>query len=109
MTKRKSPKGSDFRNSKTGAAITVRVIPRASKNEIVDILQDGTIKIRLSSPPVDGRANHALIEFLADLLDVSRSRIEIVAGTKSRNKLVTILDMDAITVEKQILSKFHGD
>jgi len=99
------PGKSRFQNGKTGAAIAVRIIPRAHKNEVVEVLQDGTIKIRLTSPPIDGRANEALIEFLAELLDISRSRIEIVAGEKGRNKLVTILDMDAKSVEKYIVSR----
>ncbi len=100
------PSSNHFRNGKTGAAIAVRVIPRASKNEVVEVLQDGTIKIRLTSPPIEGRANQALIEFLAELLDVPRSKIEIVAGQKGRNKLVTILDLDARTVEKHLLSRY---
>ncbi|MEJ5313283.1 MULTISPECIES: DUF167 domain-containing protein [Anaerolinea] len=87
----------------TGAAITVRVTPRASKNEIYEILDDGTIKIRLTAPPVEGKANQALIDFLSEVLDVPKSSLEIVAGETGRDKIVTILNLDAPTVQARIL------
>jgi uncharacterized protein (TIGR00251 family) len=90
-------------NGKKGAALAIRITPRASHNEIIDVLSDGTVKIRLTAPPVEGKANSALIEFLADLLEVPRSRIEIIAGTTGRDKLVSVLDMDAETVHEIIL------
>jgi uncharacterized protein len=92
-------------SGKKGAALAIRVTPRASKNEIVDILADGTVKIRLTAPPVEGKANEALIQFLADVLEVSASRIEIVAGSTGRDKLVSILNMDAQAVHTMILEK----
>jgi|SRR3990172_12340097 len=92
-------------DGQTGTALAIRVIPRASKNEVAGVLEDGTIKIRLTSPPIDGRANHALIEFLSELLGIPRAKIQIVAGQKGRNKLVAILDTDASAVEKKLLSK----
>ena len=82
--------------------LVIRVIPRAKKNGISEILDDGTIKIRLTAPPTEGKANMVLIEFLADLLDVSVSKIEIVKGEKSRMKLVTIQNIDPDTVDKKI-------
>ena len=90
-------------SGKTGAAITVKVIPRSSKNAIAGILEDGTIKIHLSSPPVEGQANRALIQFLADLLSVPAANIDIIAGQTGRNKLVTVIGLDAPTVQKRIL------
>jgi uncharacterized protein len=89
-------------NGQMGAAIAVRVIPRASKNEIVEIGENGTIKIRLTAPPVEGQANKALIEFLADLLGVSKSKIEIIGGETGRDKLVSILGIDADSVHQKI-------
>jgi len=88
----------------SGAAITVRITPRASRNEITEILEDGTIKIRLTAPPVEGQANSALIRFLADLLDIAPSKIEIIAGQSSRDKLITILGLSADTVQARILA-----
>ena len=92
-------------NGQKGSALAIRVTPRASRNEISEILSDGTVKIRLTAPPAEGKANQALIEFLADILEVPRGRIEIVAGTSGRDKLVSILDLDAETVHERILSK----
>lgn len=94
-------------SGKTGAAITVRVMPRSSKNEIAGIMEDGTVKIRLTAPPVEGQANMLLVRFLSDLLGVSQANIEIVAGQTGRNKLVTIIGLDAPTVQKRILSSLQ--
>ncbi len=90
-------------DGKNGAAIAIRVTPRSSKNEISEILNDGTVKVRLTAPPVEGQANQALIQFLAGILDVAPSRIEVVAGQTGRDKLVTVLEMDTIAVQEKIL------
>jgi uncharacterized protein len=87
-----------------GSALAVRVTPRASRNEIVEMLDDGTIKVRLAAPPVDNEANLALIEFLADILGVSKSRLDIVAGVTGRDKLIAVLDMDAETAHQRIVA-----
>jgi len=93
----------NFHSGERGAALAIRVTPRASKNEISGIQSDGTVKIRLTSPPVDGRANEALIEFLSGVLDVPRSKIEIIGGHTGRDKLVSILDLDADEVQARLL------
>lgn len=87
-----------------GSALAVRVTPRASRNEIVEMLDDGTIKVRLAAPPVDNEANQALIEFLADILGVAKSRLDIVAGATGRDKLVAVLDMDVETAHQRIIA-----
>ncbi|HEX6270783.1 MAG TPA: DUF167 domain-containing protein [Anaerolineales bacterium] len=87
-----------------GSALAVRVTPRASRNEIVEMLDDGTIKVRLAAPPVDNEANRALIEFLADILGVPKSRLDIVAGETGRDKLIAVLDMDAETAHQRIVA-----
>jgi uncharacterized protein (TIGR00251 family) len=91
-------------NGKRGAALAIRVTPRASKNEIVEVLSDQTIKVRLTAPPVEGKANAALVEFLAEVLGVPKSKIEIVAGMTGRDKLVSIVDVDSEEVHKKILA-----
>ena len=92
-------------NGQKGAALAIRVIPKASRNEIVEILSDGTVKIRLAALPAEGQANQALIAFLAEVLDVPKTNIEIVAGITGRDKLVSVLNMDAESVHQQILKK----
>ncbi len=90
-------------DGKKGAALAVRVTPRASKNQIVEVLSDGTVKIHLTAPPVEGKANEALIKFLADVLEVPVSRLEIVAGASGRDKLVAVTDMNASALHKKIV------
>jgi len=91
-------------NGKKGSALAVRVTPRASRNEIVELLEDGTIKVRIAAPPSDNEANEALINFLSEVLGVAKSRLDIVAGTSGRDKLISIVDMDAETAHQRILA-----
>jgi uncharacterized protein len=73
-----------------GAVIlAVRVQPRASKTEIVGVL-DGALKVRLQAPALEDRANEALCEFLAHLLKTPKSAVRIVSGHRSRSKRVEI-------------------
>lgn len=97
------PRQFKLHNGKKGAALAIRVTPRASRNEITEILSDGTVKIRLTAPPVEGKANQELIAFLAEILDISPGRLDIVAGQTGRDKLVSILDLDAETVHSRII------
>ncbi len=69
--------------------LSIRIQPRASKNEIV-MMASGGLKIRLTAPPVDGAANEALVKFLADTLSIPKSNIEIVSGHTSREKIVRV-------------------
>jgi uncharacterized protein (TIGR00251 family) len=78
----------------------VRVIPRSGKNEVAGVLADGTVKIRLAAPPVEGKANEALVRFLAETLGVRPNRIEIVGGATGRNKLVVIAGLEAAEAER---------
>ncbi|HVN55362.1 MAG TPA: DUF167 domain-containing protein [Anaerolineaceae bacterium] len=100
-----APRKFHFHDGSTGAALTIRITPRASRNEISTVLDDGTVKIRLTAPPVEGQANEALVKFLGEVLDVAPSRIEIVAGQKGRDKLVTISGMDSTTLQERVLAK----
>jgi uncharacterized protein (TIGR00251 family) len=86
-----------------GAALALRVTPRARKNEVAGVLEDGSIKIRLAAPPVEGKANLALIQFLAEVLEVPANRIEIVAGASGRNKLVVVEGMDADEAQRRLM------
>jgi uncharacterized protein (TIGR00251 family) len=91
-------------DGKKGSAIAIRVTPRASRNEIVDLLDDGTIKVRIAAPPADGEANEALINFMAEILGVPKSRLDIVAGASGRDKLIAVLDMDVETAHSRIVA-----
>lgn len=85
-----------------GVAFAVRVVPRASRNEIVGVHGDA-LKVRLTAPPVEGRANEALIAFLAQWLGVRKSQVEIVAGATSRRKMIRVIGLLAQEVEERLL------
>jgi len=91
-------------DGKRGSALAVRVTPRASRNEIVEVLNDGTVKVRIAAPPADNEANDALVEFLAEILGVPKSRLDIVAGASGRDKLIAVLDMDVETAQSRIVA-----
>jgi uncharacterized protein (TIGR00251 family) len=84
-----------------GATFSVRLHPRARKNAITGTLGDA-LKISLTAPPVEGKANHACIEFLSDLLKLPRSSITIAAGQASRNKLIRIPGVSAAEVAARL-------
>jgi len=92
-------------DGKKGAALAVRVIPRSSKNEVAEILNDSTVKIRLTPSADSKKLNETLLEFLSEVFGVPAGRMEVVAGVDGLDKLVTILDLDAATVHKQIIKK----
>jgi uncharacterized protein len=77
-------------NPATGTIVlSVRLQPRASKDEITGTI-DGALKIRLTAPAIENRANEALVEFLAALLKTANSAVRIQSGAQSRNKRVEI-------------------
>jgi len=67
---------------------SIRVIPRAKQNKVVE--EEGRVKVYLTAPPVEGRANQALIEVLAAHFQVRKGDIRIIRGEKSRDKLIQI-------------------
>jgi uncharacterized protein (TIGR00251 family) len=83
------------------ATFEVKVVPRASKNQIVG-KEGNAIKIRLNAPPVEGKANEALVKFLAEVLGVHRAQIEIVSGHTSRHKIVRAYGVAANQIEQLI-------
>ena len=91
-------------NGKRGSALAVRITPRASRNQIVGVLNDGTIKVHLASEPADEELNVELVEYLAEVLGVPKSRVEVVAGENGRDKLVSVMDMDVETAHQRVLA-----
>lgn len=69
--------------------LKIHLQPGAKRNEVVGMHGDA-VKIKIKAPPVEGKANEALIEFLADTLGIAKSKIEIIRGHTSRQKLVSI-------------------
>ena len=94
----------NLHNGQRGSALAVRVTPRASRSQIVGMLDDGTIKVHLASDAADDQINVELVAYLAEVLGVPKSRVEIVAGENGRDKLVSILDMDVETAHQRIVA-----
>lgn len=90
-----------------GAALfKVRVQPRAAKNELAG-LYDGALRIRVTAPPVEGKANEACCALLAKILNVPKSGVEIASGQTGRNKLVRVTGVTAEEVYKILEGKIY--
>jgi len=87
------------KNSET--VFRVRVLPRASRNQVVGIFGN-EIKVKLTAPPVEGKANKALQQFLAKKLGVPKTGVEIVSGRRSRVKSIRINGLSAGDVEEML-------
>ena len=80
-------------------SISVRVVPRASKTEVVGEF-DSALRVKLAAPPVDGAANDELVEVLAKTFKVARGSVEIVRGSNSRSKQVKVAGPDPAVLKK---------
>jgi hypothetical protein len=84
--------------------LKLRIVPNARRSEVVGAHGDA-IKVKVQAPPVDGKANEALCEFLAEQLQIPARSIEIVGGEKSRDKVVAIADMDLAIARQRLLGE----
>jgi uncharacterized protein (TIGR00251 family) len=91
------------RDTAQGATFAVKVHPRAKRNAVSGEVGEA-LKLDLTAPPVEGKANSACIAFLAEVLGVSRSSVTIVAGETSRQKVVRVSGLSAETVRGKISS-----
>ena len=78
---------------------SIRLQPRSSRNELVG-LQGDSLKVRVTAPPVEGKANEALIDFLSDALKISRRNLCIVSGHSSRTKIIEARGVDLESVQR---------
>jgi uncharacterized protein len=85
----------------SGATFAVKVHPRAGRNAVTGELGDA-LKLSLTAPPIEGRANHACIEFIAELLSVPKSSVSIIAGQGSRKKVVRVAGLAAADVRARL-------
>jgi len=87
--------------SASGVTFAVRVHPKAKKNVITGELVDA-LKLSVTAPPVEGRANEACIEFFAKLLKVPRSSVSIASGLSSRNKVIRVTGVSVQSVRDRL-------
>lgn len=100
-----NPQQFHLHNGKKGSALAVRVNPRSGRNAVSGISPDGTVQVDLTTPVDDLQINQSLVKLLAEILQVPGGRIEIVAGMGGKDKLVSILDLDAAEVQERLLRK----
>lgn len=81
--------------------IRVRVTPRASRDEVVGWREDG-LRLRVTAPPLDGRANDAVVVLIARTAGVSRSAVSVVGGEHSRDKLVRVAGLTAVSLRQRL-------
>ena len=93
--------------SETRATFKVRVRPRASRNQ-VEGYQAGTVSVRVTTPPQDGKANAALVSLLAETLGVAKSRVRILHGHSSRDKLVSVESLALEELRERLKSLTDG-
>ena len=85
-----------LQETKEGVVLTVKAVPRAAKSEIAGV-DDEWLRVRIKAPPVDGKANDALVKFFAEFFAVSKGFVAIVSGDTARLKRVKI---NGLTAEK---------
>jgi len=85
----------------SGATFAVKVHPRAKRNAITGEVGDA-LKLSLTAPPIEGRANEACVEFLAKLLKLPRSSVTIASGHNSRRKVIRVVGLSAEEVRRRI-------
>ena len=95
------PPATFLRETAGGTLLSIKLSPRASKNEIGEPLGD-ELKIKVTAPPVDAAANQALIELLAETLGCSRGKVELIRGQTSRHKTVLLHGFKAEDVRQKI-------
>lgn len=93
--------------SAKGVSFSIKVHPRARKNAITGIIGDA-LKLALTAPPVEGKANQAVIEFFAELFAIPRSSVTIASGETSRNKVVRVTGMSRAAVEQRLSAALTG-
>ena len=81
-----------IKSCENGIRISAIIQPRSSKNEVTGLYNDA-LKIRLTSPPVDGEANKACMRFFSKWLGISPSKISIIQGLSSKNKIIEVTDL----------------
>ncbi len=91
----------DLKESPAGTTFAVKIHPRAKKNAITGKVGE-KLKVALTAPPVDGKANRACIDFFAKLLNVPRSSVTIAAGQTSRNKVIRVAGLTAQQVRDRL-------
>ncbi|MDE1163086.1 MAG: DUF167 domain-containing protein [Acidobacteriaceae bacterium] len=91
-------------SSAESCTLALRIQPGAKRTAVLGLYGEETIRIALNAPPVDGKANEALIRFLAETLALTRSAVEILSGQTARTKLVRLTGVSLTAVRDRLLA-----
>jgi uncharacterized protein (TIGR00251 family) len=91
-----------LREAAGGVSFSIKVHPRARRNAITGTAGEA-LKVSLTAPPVDGKANQAVVEFFAALFEIPRSSVTIASGESSRQKAVRVAGVNRQTVERRLM------
>jgi uncharacterized protein len=94
-------------SSRNGVTFSVKVVPRASCSQVEGWHGDA-LKVRLQAPPVEGKANAALIALLADVLAIGKGQVDIISGETGRHKLVRVQGLSADQVKMRLESQISN-
>jgi uncharacterized protein (TIGR00251 family) len=86
--------------------LKVKLIPRSSRNQVVG-KEDDTYRIKITAPPVEGKANHLLIDYLSGILEVPKGNVQIVSGESSRMKTLRIAGISLKEIHDKIAAQFY--
>jgi len=101
-----------LRANADGVTLAVRAQPGAKKTAITGVYGEGAetqLKIAVQAPPVEGRANTALVAFLADFFGIPRSRVELVSGELSRSKVFLLRGVTLAQAEARLTQAMHSN
>lgn len=93
-----------FKDAQLGAALTIKVTPRARANKLAGVMDDGTLKVQVTAPPEAGQANAALVALLAKTFGLPAEQVEIIAGHGAERKLVSLVGIAPADVDARILA-----
>ncbi|HTA77547.1 MAG TPA: DUF167 domain-containing protein [bacterium] len=96
----------DLREGQGFCTLPIKVIPRSSQNKVMGV-ENGSLKLKLTAPPVEGAANDAVVDLLSKWLGKPKNTVELVKGQQSRNKLVKLTGIRAADVLKAIEKLNH--
>ncbi len=89
-------------NTKEGTVLNIKLVPNSSFNKIIDYTNE-YIRIKISAPPIENKANKELIEYASEILKVNKSKIKIISGEKSKLKKLLISDTDLTEITQKIM------
>src|SRR5215469_6155915 len=96
------------KDTSEGVTFTVKVHPRARKNAITGTVGEA-LKLALTAPPVEGRANQAVVEFFADLFEIPRSSVTIASGARGRRKVIRVKDVSKQAIEDKLAENLRSE